>query len=105
MEQCGSHINQRHVYTIINENRNGFKVLIEQKYRINTNTNEKRISDSSFGSGVSAHTSLNASETEYTKKVKVILSAKQWLKMTPKKKDFRWAHLLETARRMDRYHS
>lgn len=85
MQQRGSDIKGRHIYTIINENRNGFKVLIEQKYDINTKFDNKCISNNSTFS-VSTDTSLNVSESECSKKVRLIISAKQWLKMAPKKK-------------------
>lgn len=76
----GSYIDPRHVYTIVNENRLGFRTLIAATYKIDPEGDISNSSDSNIDS------SCNLSESAYSKKIRLILSAQKWLEISPKKK-------------------
>lgn len=81
MSLCGSYIDPRHVYTIVKDDRNGFRALVEKAYEIKT----KETKDNSDYS-LTKDDSKNASDTCVYKKFKLVLSAKNWQDMAPKKK-------------------
>lgn len=88
----GSLIQPHHVYTIINEDRNGFRTLVSNKYKIGprdlenhdtsaVSTSSQKISNASF------------SESLFSRKIKLVLSAEKWGEMTPKKKKLSDEHI------------
>lgn len=76
----GSYIESRHVYTIVNENRNGFRTLIATIHKIDPEGDISNSSNSNINS------SCNLSESAYSKKIRLILSAQKWLEIRQKKK-------------------
>lgn len=83
----GSHIEPYHVYTIINEDRNGFRTLIVSTYKIDPEGDKNsNISNRAFDTDSSIEPSCNLSESADCKKIKLVLSAQKWLEIIPKKK-------------------
>jgi hypothetical protein len=83
----GSHITPRHVYTIVKDGRNGFKTLIASMHKINPERdNNSNISNRTFDADSSIDPSCNLSESVDCKKIRLVLSAQKWLKISPKKK-------------------
>jgi len=83
----GSHIEPRHVYTIINEDRNGFKTLIAITHNVKSEVEKSfDVSDSIVDDISNVDSSSNTSESVFSKKIKLILSPQKWLEICPKKK-------------------
>jgi len=81
-----SHIKSSHVYTIVNTDRNRFRTLLIEAYKLcpqETSISTTHISDNSFIEN-------NSSESEgmFSKELKIILSSEKWLQIYPKKKFF-----------------
>lgn len=82
-----SHIEPRHVYTIVNEDRNSFKTLIASTHKIDPEGDKNfNISNRSFDADSSTDPNCNSSENINCKKIRLVLSAQKWLKISPKKK-------------------
>lgn len=82
----GLHIEPHHVHTIVNKNRNGFKTLIATTFKINTGQNKQHNTINSIGTDLSTNMSFNASLHAHSRKIRLILSPKQWLQISPQKK-------------------
>lgn len=85
MKLRNSHISARHVYTILNENRNGFKEIVRKHYGWTVPAITLTSCDSTIDQTCSSNTSV-AIETNGSKSIRLILSSKNWRKMSPKKK-------------------
>lgn len=81
----GSLIQPHHVYTIINEDRNGFRTLVSNKYKIGPRDLENH-DTSAVSTSSQKNSNASFSESLFSRKIKLVLSAEKWGEMTPKKK-------------------
>lgn len=87
MHENNSNITAKHVYTIMNEDRNEYRKILQQHYNINTDTFEKNIDDTfiSENSINSINTSTSSIAT-YSKEFNLVISADKWQMIKPIKK-------------------
>lgn len=83
MQERGTRCIPSHVYNIINNDRNGFRTLVHEKYKIPFKS--KRINDTTRSMNMSIESSENISANckPYTKKFRVVVSAEAYQKMKP----------------------
>lgn len=84
----GSHIDPKHIYTIINQDRNGFRTQIATFYKLDTtfSKDESNTVNSSSAISYGSNTSHLLDKTQpQSKKIKLVLSYEKWLEIKPKK--------------------
>lgn len=81
----GSEIDPQHVHTIINNDRRGFRTLLIKKYQVRPFQKAEK-NDSTVDGSLSEYAISDTLEPSGTKTFKVVLSARQWLQLTPPRK-------------------
>ncbi|KAK2578404.1 hypothetical protein KPH14_012736, partial [Odynerus spinipes] len=80
----GSLIQSRHVYTIVNENRNGFRTMIVNNFKIEPE-NLDNANTSALSASLQNDTNASLSGSLFSSQIKLVLSAHKWAEMIPQK--------------------
>lgn len=85
MKEFGSSIEPKHVYTIVNQNRNGYKDEILKAFEIQNNEEQKQ-DNSNYSMNTTSSTNHENSKEAESKNFHIILSPEQWAIIKPLRK-------------------